>query len=181
VQIDHLPAVYSQDQPVPEPATTPEATPQFRAGTRADHAFVSELARTAFAPLGHYEDVLPRWLGDPTVATVIALDGELPVGFSMLGYYRPTGGAVVGDVLAIAVAPGARGRGFGARLLARTLALADELAGRLRARELRLSVAEDNGTARRLFAGAGFVEAATEPGRYEGGQRALRLVRARAG
>ena len=43
--------------------------------------------------------------------------------------------------------------------------------------ELRLTVAHDNLIGQRMYARHGFVRASVPPGRYAGGQRAIRMVR----
>lgn len=80
------------------------------------------------------------------------------------------------EILTLAVRPGARRAGLGARLVGEGVAGA---AASGAARVL-LEVAEDNAAARALYAGAGFVEAGRRPGYYaaaDGGRRdALLLV-----
>lgn len=66
------------------------------------------------------------------------------------------------EVLTIAVAPGARRRGLGRRLLAGLVA--EVAAGG--AATVFLEVAADNGPARALYRAAGFVEAGRRPGYY---------------
>lgn len=74
------------------------------------------------------------------------------------------------EILTLAVAPAARRRGLGARLVRDGAAAA---AARAAAR-LFLEVADDNVAALALYAGAGFVEAGRRPGYYarpEGGRQ----------
>lgn len=104
-----------------------------------------------------------------TQAGVFALDGA--DGFILMR-------AVVdeAEILTLAVRPGARRGGQGARLVADGVLAA---AARGAARVF-LEVAEDNAAARALYARAGFVEAGRRPGYYagtDGGRRdALILV-----
>lgn len=140
--------------------------------------FVRRLAGECFAALGDYRPVLPDWLRHPGVTTHIAEEDGVRVGFTMLGFYGDEeAGAYVADLLAIAVAPEAQGRGHGARMM--THALAEARAGRryLPLTEIRLTVAEDNARARHLFERFDFVEVPGDYGRYDGGQRALVLSR----
>jgi ribosomal-protein-alanine N-acetyltransferase len=98
----------------------------------------------------------PAW-DEAAFASLLALPGRLalvaaeegePLGMLLLGLV-----ADEGEIITLAVLPGARRRGLGAALLA---AAAAEAAGRGVAR-LFLEVAEDNAPARALYAGAGFV------------------------
>lgn len=67
------------------------------------------------------------------------------------------------DVQTIAVAPAARGMGWGRKLL-QALLDAAELAG---AEQVFLEVREDNAAARQLYISAGFVELGVRPGYYQ--------------
>lgn len=67
------------------------------------------------------------------------------------------------EILTLAVRPGARRRGLGARLVGQG-AVAAAARG---ADRLFLEVAEDNAAARALYARAGFVEAGRRPGYYQ--------------
>ncbi len=87
-----------------------------------DVTFVRALSAEAFGSYGDYSGVLPAWLGDPAVQTLLAeLPGEGAVGFAMLGprRWRPITAVPCGELLALAVAPAQRQRGVGRRLLAR--------------------------------------------------------------
>ncbi len=158
-------------------AARPPDAIAFRASEPADRLFVARLAEAAFGHLGPgYGALLGSWIGAPEVASIVVTVGSRPVGLSMLGLYANEG-VVRADLLALAVAPGARRLGIGWALLERTIALAERCAQERGARELRLSVAEDNVAARALFARAGFTAAPDEGSTYENGQTALRLRR----
>ena len=83
------------------------------------------------------------------------------------------------EVLTIAVAPDARRKGIGARLLGDLL---DKLAG-MGATTVHLEVAADNSAARALYAAAGFAESGRRKGYYQSGagQRIDALVMRRSG
>jgi ribosomal-protein-alanine N-acetyltransferase len=81
----------------------------------------------------------------------------------------------VADLLAIAVAPGHRGRGVGRQLLQAAVKRARELARVNVVCALRLTVAEGNPAARHLFENAGFRYVPRHEGHYPKGQRALRM------
>ncbi|MBP7002097.1 GNAT family N-acetyltransferase [Amaricoccus sp.] len=79
-----------------------------------------------------------------------------------LGFALGRAAAGEAELLTIAVAPEARGRGEGAGLLAGF----EAEAARRGAAEAFLEVAEDNAAARALYARAGFAEAGRRPGYY---------------
>jgi ribosomal protein S18 acetylase RimI-like enzyme len=158
----------------------PAAVVQIRRGTTADTAFVRQVAEQVFAELGDYGRILPTWLVHEGVLTHVAEEDGTPVGYTMLGFYsasptRPN--EFVADLLAIAVAPSAQGRGVGKQLLDHAVGQAALARRRLPVTELRLSVAEPNARARQLFQQFGFTFVDGEHGRYDGGQRALHMVR----
>ena len=84
-------------------------------------------------------------------------------GAEVLGYAGLDHGGDVADVMTIAVAPSARGRGLGRRLL-------DELETRARAgraASVMLEVRADNPVARTLYASLGFEEIGVRPRYYQ--------------
>lgn len=90
-------------------------------------------------------DEFARFLADPLVFLLVEGDAGLIVGRAV---------ADEAELLTVAVAPEARGRGLGQRLVTRFLYQA-----RLRGAESAfLEVAEDNAPARALYARAGFAE-----------------------
>lgn len=110
-------------------------------------------ARAFTTPRPWTADEFAAWLTDP-LAFLLA---EGDAGFLL-------GRAVAGEaeLLTIAVAPEARGRGLGQRLVSRFLYQA-----RLRGAEVAfLEVAEDNPRARALYARAGFAESGRRRGYY---------------
>ena len=83
----------------------------------------------------------------------------------ILGYAGLDPGGDVADVMTIAVAPRAQGRGIGARLI-------DELERRARSRgaaSVMLEVRADNAAARRLYERAGYVVLSTRRRYYQPG------------
>lgn len=149
-----------------------------RPASTADRGFVRDLSAEAFRAFGDYRDLLPRWLSEPGVLAFIALEDGERRGFAMLGFYFGDDEQTwcYADLLAIAVHPAHRHRGFGRRLLRRAIAAAEESRRSLDVRELRLTVAGSNAAALRLFEAAGFREAGHH-GHYDGGQQALRMWR----
>ncbi len=106
-------------------------------------------------------DSLARLLASPGAHALIACDGEA-------GEARALGLALLrvahdeGELLSLAVVPGARRRGAGTILLRASLAQAAALG----ARRLFLEVAPDNAAARRLYEGFGFAEVGCRPSTY---------------
>jgi ribosomal protein S18 acetylase RimI-like enzyme len=146
----------------------------------ADHRWIIATGADAYRDLGDYTRILPSWLEQPGVLAWI--DHDL-VGrgraFAMLGFYVevPSPSAeVVADLLALAVLPVFQRRGIGTKLLAHVIEVAERVAPLSRISALRLTVAETNTAAQRLYARAGFrvVEGSAT---YDRGQRALRMMR----
>src|SRR5262245_48284928 len=97
----------------------------------------------------------------------------------MLGFYMETpnpSAEVVADLLALAVLPAYQRRGIGAKLLAHVVEVAERVAPSSRISALRLTVAETNVAAQRLYTRAGF-RVVDGSATYDRGQRALRMAR----
>jgi ribosomal protein S18 acetylase RimI-like enzyme len=163
--------------------TTPSAlrsekpeSPRIRRGSLEDEEFVCAVGVKVFARLGDYRAVLPSWLSSRGVLTHIAEDDLGPVGFTMLSCYPAEEGQIIADLLAIAVAPTAQHRGVGRTLLRHAITQVMSLRAKPTISEIRLSVAEDNWSARRLFESHGFHFIPGEHGYYDGGQRALHMT-----
>ena len=146
--------------------------------TPRDRDFLEVLAADAFRPFGSYGKLLRGWSDEPGVHTYVAREESERLGFVMLGFYYVDHDrrAVYGDVLAIAVAQGQRGRGVGRMLLRHAVEMAYQARRTLDVREVRLSVADSNGRAQKLFTSEGFGEGEEPRGRYDGGQDAIRMV-----
>jgi len=148
-----------------------------------DHPWIIATGAEAYRDLGDYTRILPSWLEQPGVLAWIDHDVQgRGRGFAMLGFYtedaQRTNGQqqVIADLLALAVLPAFQRRGIGSKLLAHVIDVAERVAPASRISQLRLTVAEDNAGAQRLYARAGFhvVEGAAT---YDRGQKALRMVR----
>jgi ribosomal protein S18 acetylase RimI-like enzyme len=175
-----------------------------RAGL-ADHPWIIATGADAYADLGDYTRILPSWLEQPGVLAWIDDDHHgRGRGFAMLGFYvedspaihpsarspavagLPVSGVaarpaqVVADLLALAVLPAYRGRGIGSRLLLHVISVAERVAPSSRIAALRLTVAETNVGAQRLYARNGF-RIVDRSATYDRGQRALRMARSLAG
>jgi ribosomal protein S18 acetylase RimI-like enzyme len=146
--------------------------------TPRDRDFLEQLAADAFRPFGSYGQLLRGWSDEPGVHTYVAREEQVRVGLVMLGFYYSDHErrSVYGDILAIAVSPDARGRGVGRTLLRHAVEMAYQARRTLDVREVRLSVADTNQLAQKLFASEGFIEGEEARGRYDGGQEAIRMV-----
>jgi ribosomal protein S18 acetylase RimI-like enzyme len=150
----------------------------------ADHPWIITTGAAAYADLGDYTRILPSWLEQPGVLAWIDHDvTNRGRGFAMLGFYMeepplppPAQPQVIADLLALAVQPSYQRRGIGTKLLTHVIDVAERVAPTSHIRALRLTVAEYNVGAQRLYERAGFklVDVAST---YDRGQRALRMVR----
>lgn len=148
-----------------------------RPGRLQDEDQVRRIADEVFAVFGEYGSWLPGYLAHPGVWSFVYEEGGEVIGFVMLGVLEPEskGAGRLGDLLALAVAERHQGRGVGTALLEKVRDKALHLKKVLDLREVRLTVAEPNERARRLFARFGFVPIEGDHGCYDKGQRALRL------
>ena len=149
-----------------------------------DYPWIVATGAEAYRELGDYTRILPSWLEQPGVLAWIDDDSSHHGrGFAMLGFYmeEPAGARagtrqVVADLLALAVLPPYQRHGIGTRLLEHVIEVAERVAPSSHIHQLRLTVAEHNTGAQRLYARAGFhiVDGAAT---YDRGQRALRMAR----
>ena len=148
-----------------------------------DHPWIVATGAEAYADLGDYTRILPSWLEQPGVLAWIDHDVQgRGRGFAMLGFYTEEAPRidgrqqVVADLLALAVLPLYQKKGIGSKLLAHVIDVAERVAPSSHINQLRLTVAENNVGAQRLYARTGFhiVEGSAT---YDRGQRALRMVR----
>lgn len=158
-----------------------------RRAEERDHPWIVATGAEAYADLGDYTRILPSWLYHPGVLVWIDQDVQgRDRGFAMLGFYADSpstpdasgrDSVVIADLLALAVLPAHQRRGIGSKLLAHVIEVAERIAPASGVSLLRLTVAEDNVGAQRLYARSGFslVEGSAT---YDRGQRALRMERA---
>jgi len=158
-----------------------------RRAAPADSQFITQTGARVYAALGDYGRILPGWMAHPGVLAFVETDGgvgERPRGFILLGFYTgwgetsPRPGELVADLLAIAVAPEHQRLGVGTSLLVFALEFVADAASRAPVREIRLTVADTNDGAQRLFRAHGFEILDEHHGAYDGGQRAIRMRRA---
>jgi len=142
-----------------------------------DEVEVRRIADEVFDVFGEYGSWLPGYISHPGVwSFVYEVNGEL-AGFAMLGVLEPEspGEHRIGDLLAIAVRARYQGQGVGTLLLTRVTEEAQKLKETMDLQEIRLTVAEPNRGAQRLFHRFGFAHIGGDHGHYDKGQRALRL------
>jgi ribosomal protein S18 acetylase RimI-like enzyme len=151
----------------------------------ADHPWIVASGAEAYRDLGDYTRILPSWLEQPGVLAWIDHDLQnRGRGFAMLGFYmdepNPAGNGtpsqVVADLLALAVLPAFQRRGIGSKLLHHVIEVAERVAPSSHISALRLTVAETNTSAQRLYARNGF-RIVDGSATYDRGQRALRMAR----
>jgi ribosomal protein S18 acetylase RimI-like enzyme len=149
----------------------------------ADQPWIIASGAEAYRDLGDYTRILPSWLDQPGVLAWIDHDLQnRGRGFAMLGFYMeesgPAGGAsqVIADLLALAVLPAFQRRGIGSKLLHHVIEVSERVAPSSQIQALRLTVAETNTSAQRLYARNGF-RVVDGLATYDRGQRALRMAR----
>ena len=154
----------------------------------ADHTWIADVAADVYGELGDYGSIIRSWLAHPGVLTYVedarepgGRHQDVARGFTLLGFYEPDTvrrGPYVADLLAIAVARRFQRKGVGTRLLEHAIHLAGLASGAGRLVEMRLTVAETNQVGRHFFSSFGFRVLDEDHGHYDGGQRAIRMVRA---
>lgn len=147
-----------------------------RAAKNDDLDFVRDLAGDVFGLYGDYRTMLPQWFSTPGVMTFVSESEGERTGYVMLAFF-PDGRALAGDVMAIAVAPGHQGKGIGRMLLQHAVTVCEQVAEHTPVRAMRLSVADTNARAQRLFASFGFAPVGGDFGKYDGGQQAIHMER----
>lgn len=156
-----------------------------RRAEATDYPWIVASGAEAYRDLGDYTRILPSWLEQPGVLAWIDHDAfGRGRGFAMLGFYSeplpPPHAAgmqhVVADLLALAVLPAFQRKGIGTKLLEHVIDVAERVAPSSHIRQLRLTVAEHNVSAQRMYERAGFT-IAEGAATYDRGQRALRMVR----
>ena len=145
-----------------------------------DQPWIIATGAEAYRDLGDYTRILPSWLEQPGVLSWIDHDVQgRGRGFAMLGFYMEEvarSQQVVADLLALAVLPSFQCKGIGTRLLHHVIEVAERVAPSSHITQLRLTVAEDNVGAQRLYARHDFT-IVDGSATYDRGQRALRMVR----
>src|SRR6266498_2630462 len=142
-----------------------------RQGAASDRTFIRKLSALVFARFGNYETTLPVMAGLAGVYTLIAEANRQRIGFAMYAFDAPA----AADLLAIAVLPEWQSQGAGKLLLDGVEAAVRVCAGEAGEASVRLSVAQDNLPARRLFERCGYRYLPEEQGVYPGGQPSIAM------
>ncbi len=148
-----------------------------RRGKPADYAALSRIAGDVFAPYGDYSEVLSSFLFIDDMVTLVAEAGGRVVGFLQLGIVPFGTKSLAVDVLAVGVDASYQGKGIGRRLFQAAFAEVDRRGRELPIRALLLTVAHTNDRAMALFESLGFRFTGESAGQYDGGQKALRMMR----
>ena len=145
-----------------------------RRAVQSDVEFIGGLSSRVFDLYGPYGEIVTRWFESGTAITFVALVGQRPAGFAMIG--RPSPSALIGPVaelLAIAVEPRHRAMGVGGLLLRKL----EEAAVHIHVRRLFLHTATVNTRAQRLFTRCGYAAAEVKQGFYPAGQDAVLMFK----
>jgi ribosomal protein S18 acetylase RimI-like enzyme len=139
----------------------------------SDLSFIVELSGRVFSKYGPYREWIDKWFRSEAAITIVALMGEKPVGFAMLGRFSDAaaGGILVAELLAIAVAPGKQRKGAG-RMLMQEI---EEIALSLVVNKLVLHTAKENLPAQALFKSCLFRPSQVKQKFYPAGQDALQM------
>ena len=148
------------------PAEMSEVSVEVRRGDRADRSFVKSLSGEAFSRFGSYDRVLPPLLSERGVHTLVAESSGTPVGFALLRL------GAEAELVAIAVTAEWRRKGV-ARLLLDGIERVALEACRGDSCTIRLTVAVDNASARRLFERVGYAIDDDDRGFYPAGQQSI--------
>lgn len=157
-------------------STAPRGT--IRRAVTADQPLLGEIAAEVFAIYGSdYGLMIPAYARDVRVITLVYELDAMPVGFIQVGFLESRAGrrGLIADVLAVAIADGYQGRGFGSALFHRAFELLRPMLERGTVADIQLTVADTNRGAARLFGSLGFRVLDEDYGTYEGGQRAIRM------
>jgi ribosomal protein S18 acetylase RimI-like enzyme len=158
--------------------TEPEPSQELsihRADT-SERGYMVGLARQCFGRFGDYGLIVGRWLDLSTVVAVVACEGPSRVGFAIVAphrWFRPFRPRFA-ELVAIAIDPERRARGFGRCLLERVELVARSWG----APEVRLHTACENDAAQRFFTRAGYRPLQGVPSYYPNGQEAIEMVHA---
>jgi ribosomal protein S18 acetylase RimI-like enzyme len=163
------------DRPFPRGGMEKPRIPfALRRAVQSDVGFIGGLSSRVFDVYGPYGEIVTRWFESGTATTFVALTGERPAGFAMIGRPSPfTLAAPVAELLAIAVEPLNQGMGVGGLLMRKM----EETALHLEVRRLFLHTAGDNSRAQRLFVRCGYAAAEVKQGFYPAGQDAVLMFR----
>lgn len=152
-------------------------------GQAEDLGSVDGICNQVFGDYGDYGQLVVKFYSTQGVHSFVAREAGQVVGFILLGFLPWTAGAAdderdwwLGDVLAIAVADGFRGRGVGRALMERALSLVREMSEWRDLKGIELTCAADNQAGLSFFGRFGFEVVDRNQGAYSSGQVAWRLA-----
>jgi ribosomal protein S18 acetylase RimI-like enzyme len=143
-------------------------------GEVSDIEFIRNLSLRVFSAYGSYEEVIPSWFVSGISETIVARNGNIPVGFAMIGKFgscydfQPAS-----ELLAIAVESIVQGRGIGEALLKDL----EKKALALGLKRIFLHTATENIKAQRLFIRVGYRPWEIKRGFYALGQDAYLMAK----
>ena len=145
-----------------------------RDAVESDNGFIKELSKEAFDKYGPYEEIIPEWVDSGLAVVFVACSRKKSLGFGMISRpFLKDGMQPISELLAIAVARGAQGRGIGSLIVIE----AEERALEMGAASIVLHAAVGNTAAQRLFNRQGFVSSLIKGGYYPNGQEAIMMVK----
>ena len=133
-----------------------------RPANKEDYSFICTLSSEVFSKFGEYEEIIPQWLVNPDVITVISLKKRRSLGFAMLYTLN-------GEILAIAVSPEYQRKGIGTALFT----YIEGIASQLGITRLLLHTAMENEMAQLFFQNVSFKVIGEQEQYYPRGQTAL--------
>jgi ribosomal protein S18 acetylase RimI-like enzyme len=134
---------------------------------------IKELAACGFAVLGDYQTTIVDWVSRPQVVTLIARQSNRVNGFITYTYLRD-GTEIRGELIALAVDAQDRHQGIGRHLMARAIDALTRGSAGVGAKDIYLTVATDNRSAKSLFEGLGFSSCGVDQA-YPNGQDSMRM------
>ncbi len=149
-----------------------------RRANTSDHQYLGHLAEEVFSIYGDdYGLMIPAYARDVRVITMLYEKQRKPVAFIQVGFLEAPDNRrdLIADILAVAVAPGHQGCGYGTALFHRVFELLRPMRERGTITDVQLTVADTNGRATGLFRRLGFEVTDDQYGTYEGSQKAIRM------
>ncbi len=153
---------------------------EVRPGLPEHKEIVENISSQAFSRFGDYGTLISKFFSTKGVHSFIAWDGQVAVGFALVGFMPWTGSDAthewwIADLLAIAVDTPYRRKKIGSKLMKRVMTLVEEFSEWRDIKETQLTCASENTAALKFFEGFGFVVKDKYHGKYSSGQDAWRL------
>ncbi|MBN1946002.1 MAG: GNAT family N-acetyltransferase [Bradymonadales bacterium] len=149
-------------------------SPQIRFAQPEDFPAIVELGADVFTPYGCYRETILNWLNTAGIRSLVACRQESFCGAVIFGFFNEEDHFVT-EVLAVEVAGAYRRTGVGRALMRAMIGHVTDISQIYPVLSLRLSTAETNHPALSLFGSLGFRPTGEDAGRYDGGQRIIRM------